>query len=1003
MVLFAPDGRWLEVNRALCEMSGRTREELLSMPARDFTHPDDRAALFDYVKPLLAGELESHRTEKRYLHADGHVVHALLNVSLARDEEGAPVAFIAQVEDITQRKLAEERLARSQAQLAEAQRVAGLGSWEWDLETDVLTWSAELYRIFGVAPEAVEPTYQEYMELVQPDDRERLSRSIERARDEHSPFSLDHRIIRPDGEVRVLHCRTEIGPRPDGGLANLHGTAQDVTDRRRTEDALREAEERFRRAFEDAPVAMAMIALDGRLLRVNRAACELAGYDAEQLLTKTIGGLTHPEDVDKDIAQIRQVLAGERRSYRVEKRYIAAGGREVWGLASLSLVRDQTGAPGYFIVQMQDITERKRAEEALTLSQARLSEAQQIARIGSWEWDLRTGEMTLSDELHRIAGIDPEGFGGTYEATLARVHPEDRPRVDREIREAVVEGRPWSVEARSVHDSGDVRVMHSRGQVEVGDDGQPVRAFGTVQDVTERLRAEQALRESEQRLKGVLENVPSVVFLRDLEGRYLLVNRRWEEYWGLTADEVVGRAPEELFPPELASLMRRNERRVLEARRPLTADEVLERDGEARTFLTTRFLLTDDTGEPYATACIATDITERVRAQEERERMEERLHQAQRLESVGQLAGGIAHDFNNLLAVILNYADFVRDEVADGAAARDVEEIQRAAERAAALTKQLLLFSRRDLERPEVLRPNGVVRDVERLLKRTLGEHVELRTELATGWPVRVDRGQMEQVLVNLAVNARDAMPGGGTLTIGTEDVEITDAAARSQPELSPGRYVRLTVSDTGQGMSQEVADRAFEPFFTTKPHGRGTGLGLATVYGTVKAAGGHVEIESARGRGTVVRAHLPAVDSEAPRAPGTTERGDHAGAGETVLVVEDERGVREVARRILESRGYTVLVAQDGEEAVEIAGSGDHRIDVLLTDLIMPRMAGREVADRVRARHPRAAVVFMSGYTDDVLVSHGALEGAVNFLRKPFTAAGLVAAVQDALAAVPR
>jgi hypothetical protein len=399
---------------------------------------------------------------------------------------------------------------------------------------------------------------------------------------------------------------------------------------------------------------------------------------------------------------------------------------------------------------------------------------------------------------------------------------------------------------------------------------------------------------------------------------------------------------------------------------------------------------------------------ERLRAQAERERLESQLHQSQRLESLGQLAGGVAHDFNNLLAVILNYSSFVGEEVAKAISApggagwqavyEDVEQIQRAAERATGLTHQLLAFGRREVVQPRVLSLNDVVREVEQLLRRTIGEHVELVTSLAPDlWLIKVDPGQMEQVLVNLAVNARDAMPGGGNLTIDTVNFVVDDEYANGSLGLPPGRHVRLRVSDTGAGMERAVVERAFEPFFTTKPKGEGSGLGLATVYGIIAQAGGVAKIYSEPGLGTTINTLFPVTNEQLDQPD--EARSTHEGGGhEVVLVVEDEDAMREVTRRILTRNGYDVMTASSGAEAIALATEHGERIDLLLTDVVMPQMQGKEVAERVRAICPNVSILYMSGYAQPVLASQGTLEPGVRLVEKPFSEVTLVGKVREVL-----
>jgi signal transduction histidine kinase/CheY-like chemotaxis protein len=404
---------------------------------------------------------------------------------------------------------------------------------------------------------------------------------------------------------------------------------------------------------------------------------------------------------------------------------------------------------------------------------------------------------------------------------------------------------------------------------------------------------------------------------------------------------------------------------------------------------------------PAEVATLVGRLNELGEAVAEKERLQLQLQQSQRLDSLGQLAGGIAHDFNNLLAVILGYASFIARRAPEGSEEeRDVREITKAGERATRLTHQLLAFARRETVRPKVLDLTGVVLEMEQLLRRTLGEHVRLQTALAPDlWPIMADYGQLEQVLVNLAVNARDAMPLGGTLTLDTENVVADAAYAAMRPGLEPGRYVRLRVSDTGVGMAPDVVERAFEPFFTTKPKGQGTGLGLATIYGIVTAAGGHVQAYSEPGLGTTFTVLLPATDAPVP-APADPGGEPPRGSGETVLVVEDEAPMLEVTRRLLEGGGYRVLTAGGGEEALRVVAAHAGSIDLLLTDVVMPGMLGKQVATRVSELRPGIAVLYMSGYAQSVIGPMGDLANGNAIVDKPFTEAALLERVAGALSA---
>lgn len=484
-----------------------------------------------------------------------------------------------------------------------------------------------------------------------------------------------------------------------------------------------------------------------------------------------------------------------------------------------------------------------------------------------------------------------------------------------------------------------------------------------------------------------------------LDGTITSWNSAAERLYGYSASEVLGRNIDFLVPPERREEEHAIVDRVVHGERIDDFETVrVRRDGSPVEIAKSMAPILDTAGVVIGVSRIARDITERKRAEKERRALEERLNQSQRLESLGQLAGGVAHDFNNLLAVILNYATFAAEDVADHDAVRsDLEAIRTAAERAARLTQQLLTFARRGSIQPEVLDLNGVVDDVKTLLSRTIGEHVCLDVRFAPLLPaVHVDRGQIEQVLMNLAVNARDAMPDGGTLTIETNTIELEAENARLRPHVGAGLYVQLTVSDTGLGMTADVAAQAFEPFFTTKPKGQGSGLGLATVYGIVAAAGGATSVYSEPGLGTTIRIYLPALDGAVPQAQRRLVSHPAHGDGRTVLVVEDEPAMRAVTARILARSGYAVLQAANGDEALAVAAH--HDCDLLLTDVVMPAMSGPELASRMRQRRPGLKVLFMSGYSHGVLAPRGVLDREIELIEKPFDPAQLLERVESVL-----
>jgi PAS domain S-box-containing protein len=526
---------------------------------------------------------------------------------------------------------------------------------------------------------------------------------------------------------------------------------------------------------------------------------------------------------------------------------------------------------------------------------------------------------------------------------------------------------------------------------------------------------------------AVLEAVPDAVVWVDPDGRISFVNRLAGRLFGYPPGELAG-VPVEVLMPESARAQHRQDREAYLAapwRRPMGAAqaELAGRRRDGSTFRAevalTPIPAGGDGGGLSGVLVVVRDRTERLAAEEERARLEfladraqleRQVGEAQRLEGLGQLAGGMAHDFNNLLAVISSYASFVHQEVASEEptarwrkVSQDLDELENAADRAAALTRQLLAYSRTQQAEPQVLDLNEVIRDLADLLGRTVGAGIELVLDLDPDvGRVLADHGQLEQVLVNLAVNARDAMPDGGRLTIQTMDAEVDDPDLAGSACGRPGRFARLDVADTGVGMPPEVVSQAFEPFFTTKPAGLGAGLGLATVHGIIRRAGGRLEVRSATGRGTTMTVLLPVTEAAA-HCPGRAVTGPAQplrGSGELVLVVEDEASIREATRRVLAGHGYRVLTAACGEEALAIAAREPEPVDVLLTDVMMPNMLGTEVADRLRGMQPGLRVLFMSGYAQGLLSAQGAEQPRMELIEKPFTHPELLAKVRDVLSA---
>jgi PAS domain S-box-containing protein len=510
------------------------------------------------------------------------------------------------------------------------------------------------------------------------------------------------------------------------------------------------------------------------------------------------------------------------------------------------------------------------------------------------------------------------------------------------------------------------------------------------------------LRTQQEFLRKVVDTNPNVIFVKDEQGRYTLVNQALADLYGTTVEKLIGKTDATFTNEDETERYSQQDRKVMETLQSQFIPEESYTDvrtNEVRWFQTIKTPLFSPGGKADQLLGVATDITERKRTEDALRQSEEQLRQSQKLDAIGQLAGGVAHDFNNLLTVISGYSNLLLRSLGEDHQRQKVEEIKKASERAAALTRQLLAFSRKQVLQPTVLNLNDIILDMDKLLRRLIGEDLDVLTAMGDElWQVKADAGQIEQVLMNLAVNARDAMPSGGKLTIETANVYLEHDYSSQHIAVQPGPYVMLAVSDDGCGMDKETQAHIFDPFFTTKELGKGTGLGLSTVYGIVKQSGGNIEVYSEAGKGTTFKIYLPQVCEAIEQREETPARTAMQAGTESILLVEDDDILRQLVRVVLESNGYRVLVAAHGGEALQISESYQGLIHLLVTDVVMPEMGGRKIAECLAQSRPGMKVLYMSGYTDKSIVHHGMLEKGVAFLEKPFTPDALARKVRGVL-----
>ncbi len=661
------------------------------------------------------------------------------------------------------------------------------------------------------------------------------------------------------------------------------------------------------------------------------------------------------------------------------------------------LARERTGLMVTNEELAAEVAERTRAESQVQESESRYRSLFNSNPQPAWVYDvetLRFLEVNSSAVAHY--GYSRSEF---LTMTIADVSPpEDVSR----LREGVAGVGDDNTEVAGLwrHRRKDGAIMHVEIRSHAFDFLDRPARLVVAHDVSDRVQAAVVLHETSARLHGVLDHSPLLICLMDLEGRYILANPSLAAVFGAEVHDIEGRTLHELLPaPQAAAFMKRLAN-VRSSREPLTVVDELELGDDRRSYSSVLFPLFGADGQVTSVGSVAQDITDQTRAEAERVRLEAQLIQSQKMEAVGRLAGGVAHDFNNMLGVILGYTEMMiaAPETAESTR-HDLEQVTAAARHSAELTRQLLAFARQQTIAPEVLDLDDTVAAMLRMLRRLIGEDVELvwipGEEL---WPVHMDPAQIDQVLANLVVNARDAIGASGRITISTTCIEIDEEYCQVQADFVPGEYVVLTVADDGHGMDRATLDRIFEPFFTTKPQGKGTGLGLPMVYGIVRQNNGFVHAYSELGHGTSMRIYLPrhhgVVESgEATRPPRTVPSGS-----ETILIVEDEQALLALISRLLERLGYTVLAAPTPSDAMRTAAEHPGDIDLLITDVIMPEMNGLEMRQRLLEIRPEMKSVFMSGYTADIIAGNGVVDEGIHFLAKPFTLAEIAAKVRTAL-----
>ncbi len=882
------------------------------------------------------------------------------------------------VQDITDRRWAEGQLRLNLERLSLAGASAGIGIWDTDMVTGTMVWDDRMYELYGFDRATTPATYENWIQSIHPEDVPAVVAAGEAALEGSRDYHLQFRLIRPDGQTRHIEAHAIVQRDEAGQPLRIIGVNRDITEQKIAEAALRQSEDRYRSTLDHMLEGCQIIGFDWRYLYVNDAVTTQGKQTKEALLGRTMLEMYPGIDQTALFSDLRRCM-DERVATQIENEFLFPDGSKGWFELSVQPVPE-----GLFILSF-DITERKQAEAALHESEERLRlfidhapaslamfnrEMRYLARSRRWLVDYQLeGQDVIGRSHYEVLAEIPERWKAIHrrglEGEVIRAEEDFFIRLDGTVQWLRWEVRPWSTPAGSI---GGIVIF--------------------TEDITARKQVETDLQYQKETLQTIIDHIPVMIGFIDPYGQFLLVNQEFERVLGWTFEEMSERPDilTEFYPdPEVRQAVIDYANSAEPGWREF---KVTTRSGQVLDTAWANVRLSNGT-----TIGIGQDLSELNRTREQ-------LYQAQKMESMGRLAGGIAHDFNNLLVPILGYAELGMMQIAsDTKLYTNLSYIRQAADRAANLTRQILAFSRQQVLEMSVVDLNSVITDFKKMLQRLIGEDIELRTVLApTLAPVIADKGQLEQVLMNLVINARDAMSGGGRITLETANVFLDERYASKHVETKPGPYVMVAVSDTGHGMDAATQQRIFDPFFTTKERGKGTGLGLATVFGIVKQHQGYIWTYSEPGVGTTFKIYLPqATDLASTGEPADEDTASIFGT-ETILVTEDEEVVRKLVCETLESHGYQVLEAAGPEQGLQLAARYPGSIHLLLTDVIMPGMNGRDLYQKLVEFQPECRVLYMSGYTDEVIGHQHILEEGVNFLQKPFTVQSLMQKVSMAL-----
>ncbi len=976
----------LRVNSALCAMLGYTQSELVTHTFLEFSHPEDTDVSAERVRRVFEGELTHYQVERRYVRRDGSTLWANLTVSAILAPKQTTLV-LGVLEDITERKRVEEALRESESK--NRALLHAVPDPIFRLTGDGVCVDYIPAKGFETPATSAGFLGRSVSEILPQELADEATRVIRRSLSTGSiqTFEYDHPL---DGTLRRLEARIV----PDG-QEHVLAVIRDISERAQAERALRESEQRLRTLVEHAPEALVILDVDtGRFIDVNRHAVELFGRSREELLRMGPVHLSPPTQPDgsnsNELAKqfIEEALAGRLPVYDWVHRH--SSGRSV--PCEIRLVRLPSAGRRLIRGSLIDITERREVAEALRASRDGLRAVFDASPLPTLMLD-RDGFVRMWNSAAQRT------FGWTADEVIGwrpPIVPPNRLEEFNALRLRVLSGEPVrNVETQRLAKDGQTIDVSLSAAPLADRNGAVIGIVNALVDITPRKRAERAVRESEAKYRALVEHATYGIFRASRNGQFLAVNPALAEmlqYESEAALAEVDIAQDIYVDHEHWDRMMRRLERI--ERIDGVEAKWMRKDETVITVRLSGRAVRSVEGHVDAVEMIAEDVTKQ-RA------LESQLRHAQKMEAIGQLTGGIAHDFNNILTAVLSNAELIQGGLPKEAQAlrSEVDDIRAAARRGAAMIRKLMAFSRREHLDIHRLDLGEVVEELAPMLRRLLPEHIEVKVlRHNVRAVVRADRGAIEQIVLNLATNARDAMPDGGALRIETRITTLDEQYRSTYGWGEPGDYVCLAVHDTGMGIDDAVRGKIFEPFFTTKPPGEGTGLGMAMVYGLVKQHGGFINVDSEVGQGTAVRMYFPVDRSVDPIDVPAQHPSDVRGGTEAILLVEDEEAIRRACQRVLQRFGYTVRVAADGQEALAVLRNQDIAIDLVITDVVMPKLGGRKLHEAARAAGLNVKFVFTSGYAARDMRDSVELDPMLPFLHKPWTVVDLLKRVREVL-----